>query len=117
MADEPIIRDNQDRTPSVRSTRLTVYNIMDHHLAGRSAASIAGFYDIPLSDAQAAMDYIDAHLGELMPTYQRDLERKRRGNPPHIEAMFAESHKKLMRLKEALEHKKGGETRDARAAG
>jgi hypothetical protein len=117
MSDEPIIRDNQDRTPSVRGTRLTVYNIMDHHLAGRSAASIAGFYDIPLSDAQAAMDYIDAHLVELMPTYQRDLERKRRGNPPHVEAMFAESHKKLMRRKEDLERKTRGVTRDARAAG
>lgn len=112
--DEPIIRDNQDRTPSLRGTRLTVFNIMDHHLAGRSVVSISGFYDIPIGDAQAAMDYIDAHLGELMPAYQRDLERKCRGNPPHIEAMFAE---KLMRLKEDLEHKESGETRDARAAG
>jgi uncharacterized protein (DUF433 family) len=117
MPDEPIICDNRNGTPSVRGTRLTVYNIMDHHLAGRSAASIGEFYDIPKGDAQAAVDYIDAHLSELMPTYQRDLERNRRGNPPHIEAMFAESHKKLMRLKEDLELKKRGETRDARAAG
>jgi len=117
MPDEPIIRENRNGTPSVRGTRLTVYNIMDHHLAGRPATSIAEFYGIPLGDAQAAMDYIDAHLGELMPKYQRDLEWARRGNPPHVEAMFAESHKKLMRLKEDLGRKTTGETRDARAAG
>ena len=117
MPDEPIIRENHNGTPSVRGMRLTVYNIMDHHLAGRPAEWIAAFYDISLADAQAAMDYIVAHLGELMPKYERDLEWTRRGNPPHVEAMFAESHNKLMRLEEDLERKTTGETRDARVAG
>jgi hypothetical protein len=40
-----------------------------------------------------------------MPKYQRDLDWARRGNPPLVEAMFRESHKKLMRLKEDLERK------------
>jgi uncharacterized protein (DUF433 family) len=117
MPDQPIIRENHNGTPSVRGTRLTVYNIMDHHLAGRQPAWIAEFYDISLADARAATDYIDAHLDELMPRFERDLECARRGNPPHIEAMLAESHKKLMRLKEDVERKAAGEARDARAAG
>jgi uncharacterized protein (DUF433 family) len=117
MSEEPIIRDNQNGTPSVRGTRLTVYNIMDHHLASRPAEWIAEFYGISCADARAAVVYIDAHLSDLMPKYQRDLEWARRGNPPHIEAMFAESHKRLMRLKEDLERKARGETHDAPAVG
>ena len=117
MADVPIIRNNRNNIPAVRGTRLTVYNIMDHSLAGRTAAWIAEFYRITPEDAQAALDYIAEHNLELMPKYQRDLEWARRGNSPEVEALFAESHRKLMRLKEELDQKQVRGNQDARAAG
>ncbi len=94
---------DRGRGPEIRGTRITVYNVMDHHLAGKSTAWIAQFYGISEIATHAAVDYIDAHLGELMPKYDRDLRWARTGNPPHIQALFAESHQTLMRLKENVD--------------
>lgn len=99
MPDEPIIRPNFSGAPSVRGTRLSIYSIMDFHLAGDNAGFIAQSFGIGLKDAQAAMQYIDEHREELTPRYLEILERNRLGNPPHVEALFARSHEKLMRIK------------------
>ena len=99
MPEEPIIRPNFSGTPSVHGTRLSIYSIMDFHLAGDSAQFVAESFGIGLEDAQAAMQYIDEHREELMSRYLEILERNRRGNPLHVEALFGKSHEKLMRLK------------------
>ena len=117
MSDEqPIIRD-WCGIPAVRGSRLTVLHIMDHTEADRSTAWIAEFYRIPLGDAQAAVDYIRQHRDELMPRYLQALERNRRGNPPHVNAILAESHEKLMRLKDEIERRRQQEVGNARAVG
>jgi len=113
---EPIIRPFQG-TPAIHGTRLTVYHIMDFYFAGYTAEAMADFYKLPVGDVQAAIDYIDDHMRELMPHYRQMLERDRRGNPPHIEAILTKSHEKLMRLKHDLERKQAREAGDARAAG
>ena len=114
MTDEPIIR-NFGNSPAIRGTRLTVYAIMDNYFDGETIESIADFYKIPIEDAKAAADYIDAHMAELMPPYRKMLERDRQGNPPHIELLLTQSHEKLMRLKEA--HDKEREAANVQVAG
>ena len=99
MSHKPIIFSNFSGAPSVRGTRLSIYSIMDFYLAGDRVDFIAESFGIGLEDAQAAIQYIDEHREELMPRYSEILERNRKGNPPHIEALFAKSHEKLMRLK------------------
>jgi uncharacterized protein (DUF433 family) len=115
MDDQSIIHD-RGRGPEIRGTRVTVYNVMDHHLAGRPATWIADFYSITVEAARGATDYIDRHLDDLMPKYRRDLDWARRGNPPQVETELAGSHERLMRLKNELDLKKTGAA-DARAAG
>ena len=102
MPDEPIIQ-NFGNSPAVRGTRLTVYAIMDNYFDGETAESIAEFYRITLEEAKAATDYIDLHMAELMPPYRKMLERDRQGNPPHIEALLAQSHEKFMKLKASID--------------
>jgi uncharacterized protein (DUF433 family) len=114
---EPIIRRNGNHAPAVRGTRLTVYSIMDLYFAGETPEAIAEFFRIPLGDAQAGIDYIDAHMRDLMPHYRQMLQRDRQGNPPHIEAILAQSHEKLMRKKQELEQQRLRGAGDARAAG
>jgi uncharacterized protein (DUF433 family) len=114
--DEPIIRPFQG-TPAIRGTRLTVYHIMDHYVANDPVEEVAEFYKLPVGDVVAAYAYIDEHKAEMMPEFEKMLERERRGNPPHIEAILAKSHEKLMRLKAELDRRHAGETGDARAAG
>jgi uncharacterized protein (DUF433 family) len=113
--EEPIIRD-WCGIPAVRGSRLTVLHIMDHTEAGRSTEWIAEFYRIPTADAQAAVDYIRQHHEELLPRYLKALERNRRGNPPHINAILAKSHEKLMRLKAEIDRRReeAGNARVAR---
>jgi hypothetical protein len=101
--EEPIIRPNWNQDPSVRGSRLSVYNIMEFHLAGDKPDEIAGVFGISVGDAQAAVEYIELHREELLPVYNTIIERHRRGNPPEIEAKLAKSHEKFMSLKAQLE--------------
>src|SRR5437660_879232 len=113
---EPIIRPFGS-SPAIRGTRLTVYSIMDNYFSGETSEAIAEFYHITLEEAQAATDYIDQHMAQLMPRYRKMLQREREGNPPEIERLFERSREKLIRIKAELERKRAGEARDARVAG
>ena len=114
--DEQIIRPFQG-TPAIRGTRITLYHVMDHYVARRSAEWTASFYGLPVTDIEAAFRYIGEHEAEMMPTYQKMLDRERQGNPPHIQAILARSHEKLMRRKAEFDRQREGEAGDARAAG
>lgn len=113
---EDIIRPFQGM-PAIRGTRLTLYHIMDDYVARRPVEQVAEFYKLPVGDVVAAYSYIQQHEAEMKPQYEKMLERNRRGNPPHIEAILAKSHEKLMRRKAELDRKRAGELGDARAAG
>ena len=117
MTDEPIIRPNRNNTPAIRGTRLTVYTIMDHYFSGWSTASMADLFRITLEECNAAVMYINSHMNELMPVYQKMLERDRQGDPPEVRARYAESHDRLMALKEKLDHQKREGAGDVRVAG
>jgi uncharacterized protein (DUF433 family) len=116
LSDKTIIHD-RGRGPEIRGTRITVFNIMDHHLAGRSREWIAEFYKLSSAEVQAAQDYIDAHLSDLLPKYERDVDWARKGNSAEVQALFEESHRRLKRRVAEMKGAKAGEVRDARAAG
>ncbi len=90
---------------------------MDNYFSGETPEAIAQFYRITLEEARAATDYIDGHMTELMPHYRAMLERDRQGDPPQVRERYAESHARLMALKEKLERQKTQRDGDARAAG
>jgi hypothetical protein len=117
MSDKPIIRLNRNNTPAVNGTRLTVYAIMDHYFAGWSVESLAELYGITSEESAAAVDYINSHMAALMPVYRRMLERDRQGDSPEVRARYAESHARLMALKDELDRKKREGTGDVRIAG
>ena len=87
----------------------------------RGPAFIADLFKLSVEEVLVAIRYIEEHKQELMPEYQEMLDAAARGNPPHIRAILAENHKKVLALKRELEAKKrqepAGETGDARAAG
>ena len=86
---------------------------MDHHLEGAALYEISDFYRITAEEATAAVDYINSHLTELMPTYRQMLERDSQGNSPEVTELFRRSHEKFVELQTGLK----GRTEDASVTG
>jgi uncharacterized protein (DUF433 family) len=116
MTDESIIHD-RGRGPEIRGTRITVYDVLDYYPQGWSVSMIAELFHVKEEQVRAAIEYVEAHREEVMAEYEKILERDRQGNPPEIRERFAQSHQKLMKLKDELRRKELGEANDARAAG
>jgi uncharacterized protein (DUF433 family) len=121
LTPDGVIHD-RGRGPEIRGTRITVFDILDYHTKGRSPQYIADLLRLSTEQVLRAITYIEEHEHELMPEYQEMVARAQRGNPPHIRAILAESHKKLMAMKREIEAKKAAESSsggagDARAAG
>lgn len=85
---------DRGRGPEIVGTRITVYNILDYTQAGWHHTAIAATLRISSAEVLAAIEYIDAHRDEVMPRYQRMLERAARGNPPEVAARLQASHGK-----------------------
>jgi len=116
MSDESVIRPNRNGLPAIRGTRLTVYSIMDHYFSGAALEEISDFYRIPLEDATGAIEYINSHMTELMPTYRQMLERDARGNSPDVNQLLSAAHERVLELRSRLERERRA-TEDAPLAG
>lgn len=116
MSDEPIIHD-RGRGPEIRGTRITVYDILDHHPdKGWTRQQLAELFRVSVEQIDAALRYIVEHREAVMRSYQKMLDAAARGNPPEVQAKLDESHDRFMAFKQELDRKKGA-GRDARAAG
>jgi len=104
MIDEQTIRPNRNGMPAIRGTRLTVYSIMDHYFAGAGLGEISDFYRITLEEASSAVDFINSHMNELMPTYREMLNRDARGNSARVNKLLLDAHGKLIELRTELRH-------------
>jgi uncharacterized protein (DUF433 family) len=124
---EPIIRPNANGTPAIRGSRINIFHVMDYYLANRAPEWVAReALPVPPEDVVAAYDYIRVHEAELRPEYdaimawQREQMRQQ-ASSPELQAKFAASHEKLMRLKADLDRKRqaegGNADQGARAAG
>jgi uncharacterized protein (DUF433 family) len=91
---EPRIID-RGRGPEIEGTRITVYTILEYLRHGHTRDWIAALLNLSSRQVQAAMDYIRDNEAAVNAEYEKIMERIRKGNPPHIQAILAESHKKL----------------------
>lgn len=116
MVDESIIYD-RGRGPEIRGTRVTVFDILDHHPdKGWTVEQLAALFRVSAAQISAALQYVEEHHDAVMRSYQRILEFAARGDSPEVKASYARSHARLMALKNNLEQRKGIDS-DARAAG
>jgi uncharacterized protein (DUF433 family) len=88
--------------PKIKGTRTTVYFIYEFYKDGLNAEQIAAeTSNLTVAQIQCAIDYIEARKEEISAQYEEIMEPIRRGNPPWIEALRVEGHRKaLARLEE-----------------
>jgi uncharacterized protein (DUF433 family) len=82
--------------PKIEGTRITVYTVLEDLRNGHMREEIALSYGLSSRQVQAAIDYIKANEAAVNAEYEEIMARIRKGNPPHIEALLEESHKKLL---------------------
>ena len=87
---------NCETNPKIDGTRITVYTVFEDLQNGYTREQIALSYGLSSRQVQAAIDYIHANETAVSAEYEKIMERIRKGNPPHIQALLAESHKKLL---------------------
>jgi uncharacterized protein (DUF433 family) len=116
MSSEPIIHD-RGRGPEIRGTRITVYDILDHHPdKGWTPEQLATMFRVSVEHIDAALKYIKEHRDEVMGRYQKMLEFAARGDSPEVRATYARSRARFEAFKREMDRKKGMRHGD-RAAG
>jgi uncharacterized protein (DUF433 family) len=103
---KPIEIVNRGGGPRLAHIRITVYDIIPYMERGYDPNSIALALQLSTAEVLALQKYIEEHKEEVMAENQKINERHARGNPPEIEAMRQESHKKLLALREELRQKR-----------
>ena len=103
---KPIEIVNRSGSPGLARIRITIYDIIPYMERGYSPASIALVLPISTAEVLALQQYIEDHKEEVMAEEAKIKARIARGNPPEIEAMREESHKKLLALREELRRKR-----------
>ncbi len=106
---------NQGGGPKIEGTRITVYDVLEYLIKGRSREWVALTLGVSSRQVQAAIDYIHQHEAEVHAAYGQIMERMRQGNPawaderlrenrPRFEAMLASCQSKARSASEALQH-------------
>jgi uncharacterized protein (DUF433 family) len=99
---QPIAIIDRGRGPELAGTRVTVFDVIPYLEAGHSPNYVATVFNLATAEVLALMKYIEEHKAEVMAENQKIVERIARGNPPEVEALRAESHAKLLRLRDEL---------------
>lgn len=103
-ATPPEIHD-RGRGPEIKGTRITVFDVMDYH-PKYSVEWIADLFRLPVPHVEVAIRYIEEHRAELMPEYQKMLDRDVAGNPPHIRAWLDGARERLLAKNAELERRR-----------
>lgn len=114
MATEPLLLLQQGnariiergRGPEIAGTRITVYDILDYERIGWPPERTADWLKVTVEEVEAARFYIERHRAELMPEYEKMLERDRRGNPPELQAKLDAIAGRARRLRDELRRAK-----------
>ena len=101
MPSPPAIID-RGRGPEIAGTRITVFHVLEYHMAGMHRDAIATSLWLSSDQVEAAMNYIEEHRAEVAREYEAIQQRIRRANPPWIREKFRQSHAKLEALRERL---------------
>ena len=105
------------RGPEIVGTRITVYDIIEYHRAGRHRDEIAMILSLSSHQVEAALRYIEEHRDEVMANYERNMERIRRGNPPELQAKLDAGHERFLAMIQERRAAKETEAQDARHSG
>jgi uncharacterized protein (DUF433 family) len=105
------------RGPEIAGTRITVYDVIEYYKAGRHRDMIAVTLGLSSRQVEAAIRYIEEHRDEVMASYERNMERIRRGNPPELQAKLDAGHERFLAMVRERRAAKGPEAQDARYSG
>jgi uncharacterized protein (DUF433 family) len=108
------------RGPEIAGTRITVYDVLEYHKEGYHRDMIADTLELSSSQVEAAIRYIEEHRDEVMVSYEKNMERINRGNPPDLQARLDAGHERFLAMaRERREHRQAAnpEHRDARHSG
>jgi uncharacterized protein (DUF433 family) len=105
------------RGPEIAGTRITVYDVIEYHKAGWHRDMIAVTLGLSSQQVEAAIRYIEEHRDEVMASYERNMERIRRGNPPELQAKLDAARDRLQARLQELRESKQREAQDARHSG
>jgi uncharacterized protein (DUF433 family) len=84
------------RGPEIAGTRITVYDVIEYYNAGRHRDMIAAILSVSSGQVEAAIRYIEEHREEGMASYEKNMERIRRGNPPELQARLDAGHERFL---------------------
>jgi uncharacterized protein (DUF433 family) len=106
------------RGPEIAGTRITVYDVIDYYNAGRHRDMIAAILSLSSSQVEAAIKYIEEHRDEVMASYEKNMERIRRGNPPELQARLdairGTARARLEELRRAIKTAEAADERNSR---
>lgn len=105
------------RGPEIAGTRITVYDVIEYHKSGRHRDEIATILSLSSRQVEVALDYIEQHRDEVMASYEKNMERIRRGNPPELQAKLDAAHDRLQARLQEIRDLKNREAQDARHSG
>jgi uncharacterized protein (DUF433 family) len=105
------------RGPEIAGTRITVYDVIPYYTTGWHRDLIADNLELSSQQVEAAVRYIEENQDEVMASYQKNMERIRRGNPPELQAKLEAAHEKLQAKLRELHEAKEREGRDAGHSG
>ena len=100
------------RGPEIAGTRITVYDVIEYYKAGRHRDMIADTLELSSQQVELAICYIEEHRDEVMASYERNMERVRRGNPPEFQAKLDAIHGTASAKLEELRRSKTPEAMD-----
>ncbi len=95
------------RGPEIAGTRITVYDVIEYYKTGWHRDMIAAILSLSSQQVETAIQYIEEHRHEVMASYEKNMERIRRGNPPELQAELDAGHERfLVMVREHREAKK-----------
>ncbi len=105
------------RGPEIAGTRITVYDVIEYYKAGRHRDMIAAILSLNSQQVEAAIRYIEDHRDEVMASYEKNMERIRRGNSPELQAKLDAAHERLQARLREIRKRQEREAQDARHSG
>ena len=105
------------RGPEIAGTRITVYDVIEYYKAGRHRDMIATILSLSSQQVEAAIRYIEEHRDEVMASYEKNMERIRRGNPPELQAKLEAARERLQARLREIRERQQPEAQDARHSG
>jgi uncharacterized protein (DUF433 family) len=102
------------RGPEIAGTRITAYDVIEYYKAGRHRDVIAAILSLSSDQVEAAIRYIEEHRDEVMASYEKNMERIRRGNPPDLQARLDAGHERFLAM---VRERREAKLREAQGAG